>query len=108
VKDTGRHAEEATMASYVFAFRGPSDRTAEPGEEAAWADWFQSIGESISDFGHRVGEVRTVGGDGNGKLTLGGYVLVNADSLSQAAELAEGCPRLKYGAVVEVGETIEM
>jgi hypothetical protein len=80
---------------------------ADPGEEEAWAGWFQSIGGSISDFGHRVGEVRTVGGD-DGKLALGGYVLVKADSLAHAAELAEGCPGLKHGAVVEVGETIEM
>jgi hypothetical protein len=95
------------MATYVFAFRSPRDRAASPDEEKAWGDWFQSLGGKVTDFGQRVGNVQTVGGD-TGERALSGYVLVEAGSLSEAAGLAEGCPGLKSGTQVEVGETIAM
>ena len=37
-----------------------------------------------------------------------GYTLIEADSLDAAAGLAGGCPVLKHGGTVEVGETIPM
>jgi hypothetical protein len=95
------------MSSYVFAFRSNRDRAATPEEEKAWADWFGSLGGKVSDFGHRVGDVQMVGGDGN-ELALSGYVLVEAGSLAEASDLARGCPGLKAGGRVEVGETVPM
>ena len=95
------------MASYVFAFRSPRDRAATADEEKAWGDWFQSLGGKVTDFGQRVGDVRTVGGE-TGERAISGYVLVEAGSLSEAADLAQGCPGLKSGTLVEVGETIAM
>ena len=93
------------MASYVFAFRGQQDRTPSAEDEAAWGQWFQQIGSSISDFGHRVGQARAVGA-GPGAGVLSGYIVVNADSLEAAAALAESCPAVRQGGGVEVGELV--
>jgi hypothetical protein len=95
------------MSSYVLSFRAQSDRTAGAAEEAAWGQWFGEIGAQIADSGHRVGSVRTLGPAGDGrKDALAGYVVINADDLDAAVKLAAGCPGLKHGASVEVGEAI--
>ena len=39
---------------------------------------------------------------------LGGYSVVSADNLSEAAAVAKGCPILAAGGSVEVYETVEM
>ncbi len=93
------------MAKFVFSFRGLPDRTATAEDEAAWGRWFEEIGSSIADFGNRVGVARRVGA-GPSTDVLTGYVVVNADSLDAAAALAEGCPGLRQGGGVEVGEII--
>jgi hypothetical protein len=93
------------MASYVFSFRGHKDRTPTAEDEAAWGQWFQQIAGSITDFGNRVGQTRTVGTDRAADV-LSGYILVNADSLEAAATLAQGCPAVRHGGSVEVGEVM--
>jgi hypothetical protein len=95
------------MSSYVLAFRSPEDRVVDADEEAAWGQWFQQIGASVVDFGHRVGRVRTLGPGTDGRV-LAGYVVVGADTLDAAVALAQGCPGLRHGASVEVGATVEM
>ena len=99
------------MTNYVLAFRGQPDRGAVAGEEEAWGAWFGRIGASIVDRGNRVGAVRIVpaadGGD-LGSTVLTGYVVVAADDLTAAAEVARGCPGLANGVSVEVAEVVEM
>ena len=96
------------MPSYVLVFRGKADQKATPAEEAAWADWFRQLGAAVTDFGNRVGESAVVGGNGAGgdPDVLTGYVVVSADSLQAAVELAGGCPGLRAGGRVEVGEVV--
>jgi hypothetical protein len=96
------------MSSYVLSFRGKADRTVGPDEEAAWGAWFQQIGGSIVDFGHRVGRVSALGTGRADTDALAGYVVVAASDLDEAVALAEGCPGLRHGGGVEVGETVEM
>jgi len=80
-----------------------------------WAKWFQDLGPAgpaIVDMGHRVGRFTTVDStgvvaDGAGADPLTGYILLTADSLDSAAELAKGCPILQGGGKVEVGETFD-
>ncbi len=91
------------MGKYVFSFRGQPDRKATAEDEAAWGRWFEQIGSSVADFGNRVSEARVVG-TGPTADTLTGYVVVDADSLEAAVSLAEGCPGLRQGGGVEVGE----
>jgi len=95
------------MAKYVFAFRNDPNQTASSADEEAWGAWFGQIGGSIVDFGNRVGPTSMVGG-GTSTDALSGYVVVSAESLGAAAELAQGCPGLKSGGRVEVGEVVQM
>jgi hypothetical protein len=49
------------MSNYVLSFRGKSDRAPDPEQEAAWGQWFGEIGDSIIDFGNRIGRATTLG-----------------------------------------------
>jgi hypothetical protein len=102
--------EEQFMSKYVFAFRNDPDRAATPGEEEAWGAWFGELGGAVADFGNRVGRAAMVGASGASPYpdALSGYVVVNADSLESAMQLAQGCPGLRAGGQVEVGEILEM
>jgi hypothetical protein len=97
------------MSNYVLSFRGRPDRTVGPDEEAAWGAWFAGLGSAIADSGHRVGRVQALGNSsGTSGTVLAGYIVVAASDLDTAVRLAEGCPGLKSGATVEVGEVVEM
>jgi hypothetical protein len=96
------------MSTYVLSFRGRSDRTASPEEEAAWGQWFQEIGSTVVDFGNRVGRVAALGSSEARQDVLTGYVLISADDLDAAVAVAKGCPGLQHEGSVEVGETIPM
>ena len=92
------------MSSYVLSIRGEKDRSLSSEEEAVWHQWFQSIGESITEF-HRVGEARTVGAE-IGRTVPSSFVVVTAESLEAAERLASGCPGLAQGGVVEIGQVV--
>lgn len=95
------------MSNYVMAFRGQPGRRPSEGEEREWGEWLGQISGSISDAGNRVGQVRSLpsGAPGN-ETVLSGYVVITADDLDAATELAKGCPGLKHGGGVEVGEVL--
>jgi hypothetical protein len=97
------------MSSYVLAFRGHPDRAPRSGEDEAWGAWFGRLGPAIADFGHRVGASRTLspqrGDDPDGRV-LTGYIVITAENLDAAVELASGCPGLAHDASVEVAEVV--
>jgi len=100
------------MSNYLLAFRGTPNAASTAAQEAAWANWFRGLGPTIVDTGHRVGAFTTIGSDGQpvqngGSEPLRGYILVTADSLQAAVELARACPILQTGGHVEVGETFD-
>jgi len=100
-----------TMSSYVLAFRGRPDRTPQSGEDEAWGVWFGRLGPAITDFGNRVGTCRTLSArqdDGADGRVLTGYIVINADDLDAAVELASGCPGLAHDVSVEVAEVREV
>ena len=96
------------MSSYVLSFRGKRDRSPSPTEEGAWMQWFQQIGGSISDSGHRVGASRALGAANGRPDVLSGCIVVNAGSLDEAERLATGCPGIAQGGGVEIAEIVEM
>ena len=96
------------MAKFVLSFRGRQGPTVSGDEEAECGTWFGEIGGSIADFGHRVGRVRALGDGASDKSALAGYVVITAADLDGAVELANGCPGLRHGGGVEVGEAMEM
>jgi hypothetical protein len=101
------------MGNYLFAYRGGS--MAETQEErdaamAAWGAWFGQLGGAIVDAGNPFAGSASVGSDGavsdGAGSGLGGYSVIQADSLAAASELAKGSPVLAGGGTVDVYETL--
>jgi hypothetical protein len=92
------------MSRFLFSYRIPSDYAPGSGDvRAAWAAWFEQLGESVVDRGNPIFERSTIGNCGP-DTALGGYSLVDADDLESAVALAKGCPGLVSDGGVEVGE----
>jgi hypothetical protein len=95
------------MSKYVLAFRGQPDRERQPDDGQQWGAWFAGLGGAIADMGNQVGTVRTLpaeNGSDPATAVLTGYVVINAADPGEAARLAGGCPGLRHGVSVEVGE----
>ncbi len=84
-----------------------------------WQDWMGSLAaqNKLVDSGNRLmAEGKVLKADNmitNGpyveiKETIGGYTIIRAGSLDEAAELSKGCPILAMGGSVEVREIIPM
>jgi len=107
------------MANFLFVYRGGDDRyaTMTPEEmqenmqkwgnwirEALQKGWMVDPGDALTPEG-RVVNAKKVVTDGpfvESKEIVGGYSIVKADSIDEAAELAKGCPALLTGGKVEV------
>jgi len=91
------------MTTFVFTYRMPTDYTpGRPETMAAWASWFDSMGESVTDRGNPAFDSAALGNCGAG-TRLGGYSLISADDLESAIALAKSSPALEIGGGVEVG-----
>lgn len=96
---------------YVLLVHGPmaeneAEREAGMAEMAAW---YRELGPALVDPGSPFrAAVKTVSQDGVKDGPIGsqatGYNVIEAQSLSAAAELAKGCPLLKAGRQVVVYE----
>ncbi len=104
------------MAKYLLAYRGGGGMSDSPEEQQkvmdAWMGWFGSLGEAVVDGGNPFGPSATVASDGSvsdaGDAGLGGYSIISADSVAEAAAKAKGCPILDAGGSVEVYEALPM
>ena len=102
------------MAQFVYLYSGgQSAETPEAQEEAmqVWGAWFGALGDSVVAIGNPFAAGSTVTADGatiGGTSKLGGYSVVEAASLDEAAAKAAGCPVLASGGSVEVYETVPM
>jgi hypothetical protein len=66
--------------------------------------WMLQRGDPLTQDG-RVVNAKNVVTDGpfvESKEIVGGYSVVQADTIDAAAELARGCPGLRYGGSVEI------
>jgi hypothetical protein len=84
-----------------------------------WQDWMGSLaaqnklansGNRLSSEGRIVKKDKTIT---NGpyvemKEAVGGYIIVKANTIDEAAELAKGCPILHIGGNVEVRTVVAM
>ena len=110
------------MSDYLYLYRGGDDSgSAEDMQQVMqrWVNWLQDLkakgvlknfGEPLQPGG-KVVRNRTTITDGpyaEAKDLIGGYSIVTADSLEQAAELAEGCPVFINGGFVEVRPIMSM
>jgi len=109
------------MKDFLLVFRNDYSKQpkASPEEMQAimkqWMDWIGGIaaqnklgspGNPLAAAGKvvRANNVITDGPYTEIKEVLGGYTIVKADTLDEAAGLAKGCPILSFGGNVEVRE----
>ncbi len=107
------------MNEFVFLYRGSAntqwDRSPEEMEASMkrWQAWFDELGKEgkLKDWGvplQRDGKHVAAGGvitDGpfsEGKEAIGGFSIIRANNLAEAAEIAKGCPAFETGGSVEV------
>ena len=114
------------MKEFLFVYRTEyntlSDRSPEEMQASMkkWMDWMGGIaaqnklasrGNRLVDGQGKVVSQHNVITDGpymEIKEALGGYSIINADSLDEAAEIAKGCPIFEVGGNVEVREIAVM
>jgi hypothetical protein len=107
------------MAKFLFVYRGGGDADSNltPEEmqqqmqkwqtwigEGMQKGWLVDMGDALTPEG-RVVRPKKVVTDGpfvESKEIVGGYSIVQADTIDAAAEFAKGCPGLLYGGTVEV------
>jgi hypothetical protein len=91
------------MPTYLITNRVPAGFTGSAEAFAAWTAWFTELGDSLVDRGNPAFR-RTMLGNGGPGTVLGGYTLISADSLEEAAALAAGHPLMTRGGGIEIGE----
>jgi hypothetical protein len=107
------------MAKFLFVYHGGNDAYAKMspdeiqqlmGKWGAWIQqamqqgWMVDSGDALTEEG-RVVNANKVVTDGpfvESKECIGGFSIVQADTIDAAAELAKGCPHLLTGGKVEV------
>jgi hypothetical protein len=110
------------MSEFVYLYRGGSRPTSpDEGQKVMqkWVSWMKDLGARghLKDAGHPLEATGKVVAGGKGvtdgpfaeaKDLIGGYTLVEAKDLTHATELAQGCPILDRGGVVEVRPVMQM
>jgi hypothetical protein len=110
------------MSEFVFLYRG-GDRPLSPEvvqqNMGQWVAWFKDLtakghmvdrGQPLDGSGKLVNSAKMVvdGPFAEAKDVIGGYTLIKAKDLAEAAELAKGCPLLARGGGVEVRPVLKM
>ena len=100
------------MAKFVYIYSGGKmPETAEEGQRFmdAWGVWAGGLGAAITDQGNAFGTSTSVSSAGSsGSGPAGGYSIITADSLEDAAKKVEGNPVVVAGGKVDVYETVDM
>ena len=102
------------MAKFLYLYSGGQMAETPEAQEAAmeeWVAWFGTLGDSVADIGNPFGAGTTVkngGASDGGASKLGGYSIINAESLAEASSKAKECPVLQSGGSVEVYEALAM
>ena len=113
------------MTKYLYLFRGGDARRLDQSPEEMqehmqkWGVWMQGLAEKgtlvdglpLAKEGKVVsqkGETITDGPYAEGAEIVGGYLIVNANSLDEAVEISMGCPIHEHEGIVEVREIMSM
>ena len=110
------------MSEFTFLFRG-RDRSSSPEQlqknMEKWLVWFKELnakglmkdpGNPLAVGGKVVTGKEKLVSDGpfaEAKDVVGGYIVIEAETLAEATEIAKGCPILDVGGSVEVRQ-VEM
>src|ERR1022692_3278765 len=111
------------MSEFVYLYRG-GERSDSPEQSELimqkWVAWMEELGKKghLKDRGQPLDtagkvvrgkqKIVTDGPYTESKDVVGGYTLVEAKDLAQAAELSKGCPIFEGGGLVEVRPVMEM
>ena len=111
------------MSEFVFLYRG-AERPTSPQEMQQimqkWLHWFEELnrrgqvkdqGQPLDPGGKVVrGRQKTVtdGPFAEAKDLVGGYTIVSAKDLDEAAEISKGCPIFERNGFVEVRPVMKM
>lgn len=113
------------MKEYLLLFRGGYERIVQQSPEEfmshmeKWKTWMRELSskesfitaQPLSQGGKKVsGKTKTVT-DGpfmEGKEIVGGYLICKANAYEDAIQIANGCPILEIGGIVEVREITKM
>lgn len=104
------------MSEFLYLYRGGQrGRTPEQSQQIMqkWLNWMKELTASgnLKDPGQPLEEAgKVVNGKGTvtdgpfaeAKDLVGGFTLIEADSIERAAQLAGGCPILEVGGSVEI------
>jgi hypothetical protein len=113
------------MSEFLYVYRGGDGNWNKQSPEEIqkvmqkWMTWMQGLAEKghLKDRGHPLEPTgKLVSGGGKNvtdgpyaeKDLVGGFSLVEARDLAQAAELSKGCPILERGGAVEVRPIMKM
>lgn len=105
------------MAKYFLAYvGGQSGVPSSPDEQQklmqAWAAWMGGLRDRMVDGGAPLGPPSSVSSSGvvseGGTSRIGGYSIINADSVEHAVTATKGCPHLAQGGTIEIFEMLEV
>ena len=111
------------MSEFLYVYRGGQRSQASPEQMQQimqkWMTWMEGLAQKghLKDRGHPLEPAgKLVSGSGQSvtdgpyaeKDLVGGYSLIQARDLAQAAELSKGCPILERGGSVEVRPIMQM
>ena len=96
--------KESDLTSFLILHYGFEKPT--PEEMGAWNEWFESIADRQVDKGHLPGG-REISHSGTRDLpfqkdSITGYTVIEAESLDDAASIAQGCPIVAATRVYEI------
>lgn len=101
------------MTKFIVLYKMPktsnwnpedNDPEAMQAEQAKWMAWAEKCGEGLVDMGSPLGNGHQVGSDENGTVesSVGGYSVLQAESMDEAMKLLEGHPHLGWGEGCEI------
>jgi hypothetical protein len=102
------------MTKYLLVYYSGSRETEpEMHEEsmAPWIKWFGDLGEAVVDAGAPTQQGKIVSKSGVksvGAKPVGGYTILQADSLDAAIKMAKGSPAITAGGQVAVYPLLSM
>lgn len=114
---------QTSMKEFLLVFRREASIQMSPEQiqqmMKPWQDWIGSIAaqNKLVNAGNRLDSVGKVVKPKNvitngpyveTKEAVGGYTIIKAESLDEAAEMAKGCPILQVGGSVEIRPIISM
>jgi hypothetical protein len=109
------------MSEFLYVYRGGHRSSSSPEQMQQvmqkWITWMQALSQKghLKDRGHPlepagklVSGASVTDGPYAEKDLVGGYSLVEARDLAEAAELSKGCPILERGGSVEIRPIMKM